>query len=53
MQLCVILLPRKGKSLPSSTAFAIAQEETVIISSSSVLDAARHTFIMSHDCVIF
>lgn len=45
-------LSKKGKSFPFNTVFATAQEETVISSSSSVLVAATHTFLMSHDCMI-
>lgn len=48
----MILLSKKGKSLLSSTVFDTAQEETAISSSFSVLDAATHTFMMSHDCMI-
>lgn len=43
---------KKGKSFPFGAVFATAREETVIISSSSVLDAATLTFLMSHDCMI-
>lgn len=50
--LWLILLSKKGKSFPFSTVFATARKETLISSSFSVLNAATHTFLMSHDCMI-